>query len=140
MPGGGMPGPVSFPFTQSIAAGATFLPLNTWQYETPDVPCMVQLLERATAIGLLSFLTSGGDTIKQEGNVQAGGTAGTTPSDLNTRPVTGKANPNKKLLLQYRNPTAAAVTIDGVIELVPLGPRPGAGGGPRRAPPRRRRR
>ena len=139
MPGGGMPGPVSFPFTFAVPVGGTFLPLNTWQYETPDVPCMVQLLERATAVGLLSFMTSGGDTIKQEGNVQAGGTAGTTPSDLNTRPITGKANPNKKLLLQYRNPTGGIITIDGVIELVPLRAAAAGGGGARRRPARRRR-
>lgn len=131
--------PKSFPFTQSIAAGATFLPLQNWQFETPDVPCVVELLDRATAVGLLSFLTSGGDTIKQEANVQAGGTAGTTPSRLNTEPITGKANAFQKLLLQYRNPTGLAITIDGVVNLIPIGGG-GAGRGVARRPPVRRRR
>lgn len=128
--------PVKFDFTQSIGAGAQFLPLTNWQYETPDVACMVELIERASATGLRSFLTTGGDTIKQEGPVQAGGTAGVTPSRLNTEPVTGKANQFQKLLLQYTNPTGGAITIDGTVILTPLGG--GGGRGGRRAPSRRR--
>jgi hypothetical protein len=127
--------PQQFPFSQAIAAGATFNPLTDWQYETPDVDVTVQILERATATGLVSACSSGGDTIKQESPVQAGGTAGTTPARLNTEPITGRGHRNKKLRLAYRNPTGGTITVDGVLILIPGGGAMGGGGGRRRARP-----
>lgn len=126
--------PVKFDITQLIAAGAQFDALTGWQYETPDTPCMLEVLERATAVGALSTLTSAGDTLKQDANVQAGGTAGTTPSRLNTEPTVGHAQQNQKIRVGYRNPTGGTITVDGQIILTPTG----AGrGGARRAAPRR---
>ncbi len=127
----GISTPQQFPFSQAITTGATFNPLTDWQYETPDVECMVEILERATATGLVSACSSGGDTIKQEAPVQAGGTAGTTPARLNTEPITGRAHPGKKLRLAYRNPTGGTITVDGVVVLTPM--HAGPGGGRRRA-------
>jgi hypothetical protein len=138
--------PQQFPYSTSIAAGGTFNPLTDWQYETPDTDVTVQILERATATGLVSSCSSGGDTIKQESPVQAGGTAGTTPARLNTEPITGKGHSGKKLRLAYRNPTGGAITVDGVVILIPGGAFGRGGGGRRRARPsysfpmRRRRR
>lgn len=134
---GNMEGPVEFTWSQSIAAGATFNPLEDWEYETPNIDGAVEVLERATAVGVVSQVKSGGATIKQEGPVQAGGTAGTIPARLNTEPITGKAFGSQKLRVAYRNPTAGAITVDGKIIFTPLG---GGGGGGRRrsAPPARR--
>jgi hypothetical protein len=131
--------PVSFPWTSSIAAGATFNPLTDWQYETPDFDGMIEVFSRATATGLVETISSAGDTLKQESPVQAGGTAGTTPSRLNTEPVVGRAAKLSKIRIGYRNPTGGAITIDGLIVLTPTGGG-GGGGGFRRAAPRRRRR
>jgi len=130
--------PVTFPWSQSIAAGATFNPLTDWQYETPDFDGMVEIFSRATAVGLLETISSAGDTLKQEGPVQAGGTAGTTPSRLNTEPVVGRAAKFQKVRIAYRNPTGGAITVDGIIILTPLGGR-GGGGGARRGGKRGRR-
>jgi hypothetical protein len=127
--------PRSFDFTQLIAAGATFNPLDGWQYETPEQNVMVEVIERATAVGLVGSLTSGGDTIKQEGPIQAGGVAGTTPSRLNTEVKTGQGKALLKLRIPYRNPTGGGITIDGTISYVPLGG--GGGGGRGRRPARR---
>jgi hypothetical protein len=127
--------PRQFDFTQLIAAGATFNPLDGWQYETPEQDVMVELLERATATGLVSSLTSGGDTIKQESSVQAGGTAGTTPARLTTEPKTGRGKALLKLRAQYRNPTAGGITIDGTVSYVPLHKQAGPRRAPRRPPP-----
>ena len=127
--------PVIFPWSVSLAAGAVFNPLEDWEYETPDRDCGFEVFERATAVGLVSSVKSGGDTIKQEGPVQSGGTAGITPSRLNTEPITGKARRSQKMRVAYRNPTAGAITVDGQIILVPQG---GAGGGARRSVPRGR--
>ncbi len=128
--------PQKFDFSQLIAAGATFNPLTDYQYETPDVPVMIELLERATAVGLVSAISSAGDTIKQEGPVQAGGTAGTTPSRLNTEPITGKGQQFQKIRIAYRNPTGAGITVDGTVIITPIAGATGRGGARRRAPPR----
>lgn len=127
--------PVTFTWSQSIAAGATFNPLADWQYETPDVAGMIEVFSRATAVGLVETISSAGETLKQESPVQAGGTAGTLPSRLNTEPVVGKAAPLQKVRVFYRNPTGGAITIDGQIILTPLG----GGGGGRRGGGRRSR-
>jgi len=126
--------PVTFTWSQAILTGATFNPLADWQYETPDFPGMIEVLSRATAVGLLETISSAGETLKQESPVQAGGTAGTTPSRLNTEPVTGRAAPLQKIRVFYRNPTAGTITVDGQITLTPLG---GASRGGGRAAPRR---
>lgn len=130
--------PVSFPFSQLIAAGATFDALTTWKYETPDRACMVELFERATAVGLLSRFSSAGQDIKQDSNVQSGGTAGVTPSRLNTDPYTGDAPANQKLSAFYRNPTGGGITVDGLVNLIPRGGNGGGGGGKRRVFRRKR--
>lgn len=116
-----LPGPSSFPWSQSIAASGTFEPLASWVNETPDADVMIEVLERATAVGLVSSISSGQQFIKQEAPVQAGGTAGTTPNRQNTEPVTGRGTAFAKLRVFYRNPTAGAITVDGVVNLVPLG-------------------
>jgi hypothetical protein len=126
--------PVTFIWSQAMLTGTTFNPLTDWQYETPDFDGMIEVFSRATAVGLLETITSAGDTLKQESPVQAGGTAGTTPSRLNTEPVVGRAAKFQKIRIGYRNPTGGTITVDGAIVLTPLG----GGGGARRAPARRR--
>lgn len=128
--------PVKRDVSFAVGAGLTFDALADWEYETPDADCMIEVLERATAVGLFSTIKSAGDTIKQESQVQAGGTAGTTPSRLNTEPVTGRAPKYQKLRASYRNTSGAAITVDATFLLTPLGGRGGGGGGP---PIRRRR-
>lgn len=132
--------PVSFPWSQSIAAGATFNPLTDWQYETPDFAGMVEIFSRATAVGLVLTISSAGETLQQESPVQAGGTAGTTPSRLNTEPTVGRCAPLQKIRIGYRNPTGGAITVDGLIVLTPLGGGARRGGGGRRFGGRRGRR
>jgi len=124
--------PVTFTWSFAIVAGATFNPLTDWQYETPDFAGMVEVFSRATAVGLVETISSAGETLKQESPVQAGGTAGLTPSRLNTEPVVGKAAPLQKIRVGYRNPTAGTITIDGQIILTPVG----GGGRGRRGPSR----
>jgi len=139
---GGMEGPVQFPWTQSIAAGGTFNPLDGWDYETPDTECGIEVFHRATAVGLIAVAKTGGFAIQQEGPVPAGGTAGVPPGRINLDPITGVGYAARKLSVNYRNPTGGAITVDGYIIATP---RRGFGGGggraaPRRPAPRRRRR
>lgn len=116
-----MMGPVSFPFTASVGAGATYTPLTGWQYEYPDRNVRVEVLINATAVGLVVAIYSGGDTIQQEAPIQAGGTAGVIPSPLNTPAVTGLGRKSARLAINVRNPTGGAQTVNGIITLIPMG-------------------
>lgn len=107
-------------YSQSIAAGAVFNPLDGWQYEYLPWPAEANVLSRATAVGLEQTYTSGSETIVESSPVQAGGTAGTTPSPLNTPNQGWMAAAGDRLKLNFRNPTAGAITIDGIIEVQPL--------------------
>lgn len=110
----------SFSFTQSIAAGATFRPLDGWQYEYLPWPAEVTVLARSTVLGVVQTYTSGSETIVEESPNQGGGTSGVTPSPLNT-PVQGwHAAAGDRLKLNYRNTGVGASIVDGIIEIVPL--------------------
>jgi len=110
----------SFIFTQAILTGATFRPLDGWQYQYLPWPAEVTVMSRASAVGMVQVYTSGSETIVEESPVQAGGTAGVTPASLNT-PVQGwHAAAGDLLKLQYRNTTGGTITVDGIIEVLPL--------------------
>lgn len=106
----------SLPWSQSIAAGALFNPLSDWQYEYVPADGTITILHRATLVGLVATITSGSDTLQEEAPVPAGGTAGFTPSELDVRPITDDVLSDDRLKIRYRNPTAGAIVIDGIIE------------------------
>lgn len=108
-------------FSQAILTGATFNAADGWQWEQPPGPARLEVLARATAVGLLCTITSGGDTIMEESPIQAGGTAGTTPARLNTEPMTGSARGNLRIKVNFRNPTGGTITVDGILTLIPTG-------------------
>jgi len=110
----------SFTFSEDVLAGGTFLPLTGWQYEYLPWAAEVTVLARSEGIGQVNTYTSGSETIVEESPVQAGGTIGVIPSPLNT-PVQGwYAAAGDRLKLSYRNTTAGALFIDGIIEVTPL--------------------
>jgi len=110
----------SFIFSEVIAAGASIQPLTGWQYQYLPWPAEVTVMARASAIAVVNVYTSGSETIVEESPTQAGGTPGVTPSPLNT-PVQGwHAAAGDLLKLNYRNTGGAALTVDGIIEVMPL--------------------
>jgi len=110
----------SFIFSQDVLAGATFTPLTGWQYQYLPWPAEVTVMARAEGIDVVQTYTSGSETIVEESPVQAGGTIGVTPSPLNT-PVQGwHAAAGDLLKLSFRNTTAGALFVDGIIEVIPL--------------------
>lgn len=109
----------AFKFTSSIAAAATFSPLDSWNYETPPRPGVMTLLHNATASGLVCIWTSGSDQILQESPVEAGGTAGVIPSRLTVEPVIDPIAAFDKQRLAYRNPTGGAITVNGMVDYTP---------------------
>lgn len=105
----------AFTWSQSVAAGATYLPLDGWQYEFVPRGGRIDIYQRATAVGCVATITSGSDTLQEEAPIQAGGTAGVTPSALNTQPVSDFVAAGDRLKIRDRNTTAGAITIDGMI-------------------------
>ena len=110
-------------FTFSTAMTANQLGLNPlagWQYEWTPYPCSIMLLIRATTTGVRLTIFSGSETIQERTPVQGGGTAGVTPSELNTPAVAFLAPGGDRLKLVVDEVAGGTPTVDGVIILNPL--------------------
>lgn len=116
----------SLPFTQSIAAGATFDPLDTWNFQYAPTAGIISILQNATAVGLLATITSGSDQLAQESPVPAGGTSGVIPSQFSVAPIIDRVKKGDRLSIRYRNPTGGAIIVNGIVDFT------AAGGGRRR--------
>lgn len=115
----------SFPFSQALTANQLgFNPLTGWQYEfVPSAyirGAAVKLLARATDANVRLTIYTGGQTVQQRSPVQGGGTAGVTPSDLNTNPTTWIASPGDRLILSFDEVAGGTPTVDGVIYVEPM--------------------
>lgn len=106
-------------WTQSIAAGATFQPLNGWQYEYIPFGGAIRILHDATAVGIVATVTSGSDTLQERSPVSSGGTAGVLPSSLDVPEVTDMVASGDRQKILYENTTGGAVTVNGFIEYQP---------------------
>lgn len=107
-------------FSTALAAGAVANPITGWQYEYLPWPARVKVLLRATAATIKATVFTGSETIQEESNVQAGGTAGVTPSELNTPPITFRAARGDRLKVNLRSTDAGAQTVDGIIYVAPI--------------------
>jgi hypothetical protein len=95
-------------------------PLSGWQYEYLPWPAAVILLVRATDNNERLTVYSGSETIQERSPVQGGGTAGVTPSELNTPAIAFQAAAGDRLKLVIDNTTAGTPTVDGVVIANPL--------------------
>lgn len=110
-------------FTWSTAMTANQLglnPLSGWQYEYNPYVASVILIVRSTTNGNRITIFSGSETIQERTPVQGGGTAGVTPSELNTPPIAFIAAPGDRLKLVIDEVLAGTPTVDGVIILNPV--------------------
>jgi hypothetical protein len=111
-------------FTWSTAMTANQLGLNPlagWQYEyLMGWPAQVILLVRSTTSGNRITVYSGSETIQERTPVQGGGTAGVTPSELNTAAISFQAAAGDRLKLVIDEVLAGTPTVDGVIIVNPL--------------------
>ena len=111
------------PFSQALTANQlNFNPVNAagWQYEFLPWPARCVLLVRSTDFNQRLTVYSGSETIQERGPIQSGGTAGVTPSQLNTEPVVWMAAARDRIKVVIDNTTAATPTIDGLIVVNPL--------------------
>jgi hypothetical protein len=108
-------------FSQALTANQLgFNPISGWQYEYLPWPAHIILLVRATDVNERMTVYSGSETIQERSPVQGGGTAGTTPSELNTPAVSWQAAAGDRLKVVIDNTTAGTPTVDGVIIANPL--------------------
>lgn len=110
-----------FVFSTAMTANQLGLnPLSGWQYEYLPWPATVILLIRSTTTGNRLTIYSGSETIQERTPVQAGGTAGVTPSELNTPAVAFSAAAGDRLKLVIDEVSGGTPTVDGVVIVNPL--------------------
>lgn len=105
----------SLTWSQSIAAGATFRPLDGWQYEYVPMGGVIEILHRSVPLGLIATITSGSDTLQERSPVPAGGTAGVIPSAFDVPPIVDEVAAGDRVKISYQNPTGGAIQVDGII-------------------------
>lgn len=117
----------AFPFSQALTANQRgFNPLlnASWPFETIPLAwprgAVVSLLSRATTAGVQLSVQTGSTSIQQRSPVQAGGTAGVTPSSLNTTATKWVASPGDRLVCVYDEVLGGTPTVDGIIEVEPI--------------------
>ena len=108
-------------FSQALTANQLgYNPISGWQFEYLPWPAEVNLLVRATGVSSRLTLYSGSETIQERSPIQGGGIAGTTPSPLNTTPVTFVAAAGDRLKAAIDEVSGLTPTIDGLIIVNPL--------------------
>jgi hypothetical protein len=96
-------------------------PLSGWQYEYLPWPAQIIVLARATGTALVNLtMYAGSETIQERSPMQLNGTAGTTPSELNTPALSFQAAAGDRLKMVIDNTTAGTPTVDGVVIANPL--------------------
>jgi len=108
-------------WNQAVLAGATFEPLNGWQYEYVPFGGAIKINHDAAAVGVVVTITSGSDTLQERSPVPAGGVAGVIPSDLDTPPIVDEVAAGDRLKILYDNTTGATVNVQGMIDYSPVG-------------------
>jgi hypothetical protein len=110
-----------FAFSTAMTANQLGLnPLSGWQYEYLPWPAQVILLVRATTVGVRITIFSGSETLRERTPVQGGGTAGVTPSELNTPADSFQAAGGDRLKLVIDEVLAGTPTVDGIIIVNPI--------------------
>ena len=94
-------------------------PLSGWQYEFLPWPAHVILLMRSTTTGNRVTVYSGSETIQDRSPMQGGGTAGVTPSELNTPAISFIGAAGDRLKLAIDEVAGGTPTVDGVVIVNP---------------------
>lgn len=111
-----------FQFSQALTANQKgYNPLQGWQYEYVPYPAYVRVGTRTTgaAGNVTEQVFSGSNNIKQKSPMQVGGTAGVTPSPLNTPFLEFVAMPGDRISLSIDENAGATPTVDGVVYIDP---------------------
>lgn len=115
----------SLVWSQALTANQLgFNPLTGWQFQrVPNAfvrGAYVAILQRATGVSVRSSIFSGSQNIQQRSPVQSGGTAGVTPSALNTPTIDFLAAPDDLLSILDDEVGGLTPTVDGIITIEPV--------------------
>jgi hypothetical protein len=104
-------------FSQALTANQLgFNPVAGWQYEYLPWPAQILILVRNSGAGKVNVTVySGSETIQERSPMQANGTAGTTPSELNTPAISFLAAAGDRLKLLIDEAAGLTPTVDGLI-------------------------
>lgn len=106
------------PFSQALTANQTgFNPLSSigWAYEFLPFNAHVQVLARATTTGTRLTVKRGATEVQPKSPIQGGGTAGVTPSPLNTPVMEFVAAAGDRLALLIDEVAGGTPTVDGLV-------------------------
>lgn len=95
-------------------------PLANWQFRRVPYRAMVTVQQRATTGGTRVAIFSGSQTIVQRSPIQGGGTAGVTPTPLNTPVTQFIADQGDEIIISNDEVLAGTPTIDGSINVEPV--------------------
>jgi hypothetical protein len=76
---------------------------------------VIKIVDSATAVGVVSTVTSGSDTLRDECPVPLYGATGVMPSENYVEPLVDEVSPGDKLRIRYRNTSGGAVEVHGFI-------------------------
>jgi hypothetical protein len=108
-------------FSQALTASqVAFRPLQNWRFRRLPYPAVVTVLIRATTVGARFTMMAGTTEIAQRSPVQGGGTAGVTPTPLNTPVLQFNAEPGDEIDLAIDEVLAGTPTVDGWVNVEPL--------------------
>lgn len=112
-------------FSQALTANQLgFNPISGWQYEFVPIAyargAAVGILLRATTAGARVTVMAGGQVVQERSPIQGGGTAGVTPSPLNTTPLTFIASGNDRIKVLIDEVAGGTPTVDGLITIEPM--------------------
>lgn len=111
----------TFVFSTAMTANQLGLnPLSGWQYEYLPWPANVLLLVRSTTTGNRMTIFSGSETIQERVPVQGGGTAGSTPTEFTTPPVSFQAAAGDRFKLVIDEVAGGTPTVDGFVVVNPV--------------------
>ena len=107
-------------FSQAMTANGTYEPLSGWQYEYLPYPAMVEMAFNASAANqVVATVTSGSDTLAEEGPVTGGGTAGVLP-DFDKPQLEDLAQAGDRLKIRFRETAGVTPTVNGWVRITPL--------------------
>ena len=103
-------------FSQALTANQLgFNPASGWQYEYLPWPAQIIILVRSTGTSAKITVYTGSETIQERSPIQGGGTAGTTPSELNTPAISFIAAGGDRLKFAIDETGGLTPTVDGII-------------------------
>jgi hypothetical protein len=108
-----------FSFSASVAAGATYRPLDGWAFQTVPAGGSIQVCANCTATGVVCTLVAGSDQLAQRAPLTAGGTAAVLPTPFNAPVIVDNVAALDPINLEYTNTTGGAITVNGWVDYTP---------------------